>query len=29
VHTHFGVGYRFTPERLLSGVGPVADAVSG
>ena len=29
VHTHFGVGYRFTPEPLLSGVGPVPDAVSG
>jgi len=25
VHTHFGVGYRFAPERVLSVAEPVAD----
>ena len=29
VHPHFGVGYRFTPELLLTGVEPVPDAVPG
>ncbi len=28
VHTHFGVGYRFAPERLGAPV-PVADAAPG
>jgi DNA-binding winged helix-turn-helix (wHTH) protein len=29
VHTHFGIGYRFAPERLDGESGAAADAVAG